>query len=162
MYLLTYLLNPCAYLQTQGELAKRIVSQLLTLMDGLKQRAQVLVIAATNRPNSIDQALRRYGNYYPLMLDGELILLIKTSVSISWSVLLCTKKRKPSSCRQSQSSSSVETRRLYLSSITISTALICSLLTLSHGMQLHCCIAVELCIHEHIINIIFDDCRPIR
>jgi transitional endoplasmic reticulum ATPase len=40
---------------------RRIVSQLLTLMDGLKQRAHVIVMAATNRPNSIDPALRRFG-----------------------------------------------------------------------------------------------------
>ncbi|KAK6023218.1 ATPase, AAA family [Ostertagia ostertagi] len=39
------------------------VSQLLTLMDGLKQRSHVVVIAATNRPNSIDAALRRFGRF---------------------------------------------------------------------------------------------------
>merc|ERR1719240_1456255 len=43
--------------KTNGEVEKRIVSQLLTLMDGMKSRAQVIVIAATNRPNTIDQAL---------------------------------------------------------------------------------------------------------
>ena len=37
------------------------MSQLLTLMDGLKQRAHVIVMAATNRPNNIDPALRRFG-----------------------------------------------------------------------------------------------------
>ena len=37
------------------------MSQLLTLMDGLKQRAHVIVMAATNRPNSVDTALRRFG-----------------------------------------------------------------------------------------------------
>lgn len=42
---------------------RRIVSQLLTLMDGLKQRAHVVVMAATNRPNSIDPALRRFGRF---------------------------------------------------------------------------------------------------
>lgn len=47
--------------QTHGEVERRIVSQLLTLMDGLKQRAHVIVMAATNRPNSIDAALRRFG-----------------------------------------------------------------------------------------------------
>lgn len=40
---------------------RRIVSQLLTLMDGLKQRSHVIVMAATNRPNSVDPALRRFG-----------------------------------------------------------------------------------------------------
>lgn len=49
------------FLQTHGEVERRIVSQLLTLMDGLKQRAHVIVMAATNRPNSIDPALRRFG-----------------------------------------------------------------------------------------------------
>jgi len=49
--------------KTQGEVERRIVSQLLTLMDGIKARAQVIVIAATNRPNSIDPALRRFGRF---------------------------------------------------------------------------------------------------
>ena len=49
--------------KAQGEVSKRIVSQLLTLMDGLKGRGQVIVIAATNRPNSIDPALRRFGRF---------------------------------------------------------------------------------------------------
>jgi transitional endoplasmic reticulum ATPase len=46
-----------------GEVEKRIVSQLLTLMDGLKARGQVVVIAASNRPNAIDPALRRPGRF---------------------------------------------------------------------------------------------------
>lgn len=46
-----------------GEVERRIVSQLLTLMDGMKGRGQVVVIAATNRPNSIDAALRRFGRF---------------------------------------------------------------------------------------------------
>lgn len=49
--------------KTQGEVERRIVSQLLTLMDGLKSRSHVVVIAATNRPNSIDSALRRFGRF---------------------------------------------------------------------------------------------------
>uniref|UniRef100_A0A8R1E0G9 vesicle-fusing ATPase n=1 Tax=Caenorhabditis japonica TaxID=281687 RepID=A0A8R1E0G9_CAEJA len=49
--------------KAHGEVEKRIVSQLLTLMDGLKVRAHVVVIAATNRPNSIDGALRRFGRF---------------------------------------------------------------------------------------------------
>lgn len=49
--------------KTHGEVERRIVSQLLTLMDGLKQRVHVVVIAATNRPNSIDPALRRFGRF---------------------------------------------------------------------------------------------------
>lgn len=46
-----------------GEAERRIVSQLLTLMDGLKGRGNVVVIAATNRPNAIDPALRRPGRF---------------------------------------------------------------------------------------------------
>uniref|UniRef100_A0A5S6QAD7 vesicle-fusing ATPase n=1 Tax=Trichuris muris TaxID=70415 RepID=A0A5S6QAD7_TRIMR len=49
--------------KTHGEVERRIVSQLLTLMDGLKSRSHVIVIAATNRPNSIDAALRRFGRF---------------------------------------------------------------------------------------------------
>uniref|UniRef100_A0A3P8R100 Transitional endoplasmic reticulum ATPase n=1 Tax=Astatotilapia calliptera TaxID=8154 RepID=A0A3P8R100_ASTCA len=49
--------------KTHGEVERRIVSQLLTLMDGLKQRAHVIVMAATNRPNSVDPALRRFGRF---------------------------------------------------------------------------------------------------
>merc|ERR1719265_3028739 len=49
--------------KTNGEVEKRIVSQLLTLMDGINSRAQVVVIAATNRPNTIDPALRRFGRF---------------------------------------------------------------------------------------------------
>ncbi|XP_036952054.1 zgc:136908 isoform X1 [Acanthopagrus latus] len=49
--------------KTHGEVERRIVSQLLTLMDGLKQRAHVVVMAATNRPNSVDSALRRFGRF---------------------------------------------------------------------------------------------------
>merc|ERR1719378_1817940 len=49
--------------KTNGEVEKRVVSQLLTLMDGMKGRGQVVIIAATNRPNTIDQALRRFGRF---------------------------------------------------------------------------------------------------
>jgi transitional endoplasmic reticulum ATPase len=49
--------------KTNGEVEKRIVSQLLTLMDGLKGRSNTVVIGATNRPNSIDGALRRFGRF---------------------------------------------------------------------------------------------------
>jgi len=49
--------------KTNGEVERRIVSQLLTLMDGLKGRANVIVIGATNRPNTIDPALRRFGRF---------------------------------------------------------------------------------------------------
>eukprot|EP01038_Epipyxis_sp_PR26KG_P009016 gene9016-12160_t len=46
-----------------GEVEKRIVSQLLTLMDGIKPTSNVVVIAATNRPNVIEPALRRFGRF---------------------------------------------------------------------------------------------------
>nr|WCZ58301.1 cell division control protein 48 [Paratrimastix eleionoma] len=49
--------------KTNGEVERRIVSQMLTLMDGIKGRSQVIVIGATNRPNSIDPALRRFGRF---------------------------------------------------------------------------------------------------
>ena len=49
--------------KTNGEVEKRIVSQLLTLMDGLKGRSNTVVIGATNRPNAIDPALRRFGRF---------------------------------------------------------------------------------------------------
>ena len=45
------------------EFEKRIVSQLLTLMDGLHSRGEIIVIGATNRPNAIDPALRRPGRF---------------------------------------------------------------------------------------------------
>ncbi|MDY6771153.1 MAG: CDC48 family AAA ATPase [Candidatus Nanohaloarchaea archaeon] len=47
----------------QGEVERRVVSQLLSLMDGLEARENVIVIAATNRPNDIDEALRRPGRF---------------------------------------------------------------------------------------------------
>ena len=49
--------------KVQGEVERRIVSQLLTLMDGLKARGQLIVMGATNRPNAIDLALRRFGRF---------------------------------------------------------------------------------------------------
>ena len=53
----------------QGEAEKRLVAQLLTLMDGLQARANLVVIAATNRPDAIDEALRRPGRF-----DREIII----------------------------------------------------------------------------------------
>ncbi|GGC33646.1 ATPase AAA [Novosphingobium marinum] len=52
-----------------GEAEKRLVAQLLTLMDGLNARSNVVVIAATNRPDAIDEALRRPGRF-----DREIII----------------------------------------------------------------------------------------
>lgn len=52
-----------------GEAEKRLVAQLLTLMDGLKARSNLVVIAATNRPDAIDEALRRPGRF-----DREIVI----------------------------------------------------------------------------------------
>ncbi|OYT42612.1 MAG: AAA family ATPase [Candidatus Aenigmarchaeota archaeon ex4484_224] len=49
--------------EVTGEVERRVVSQLLTLMDGLKSRGKVIVIAATNRPDALDPALRRPGRF---------------------------------------------------------------------------------------------------
>jgi transitional endoplasmic reticulum ATPase len=49
--------------EVSGEQERRIVAQLLSLMDGLESRGKVVVIGATNRPNSIDEALRRPGRF---------------------------------------------------------------------------------------------------
>ncbi|MDW7726860.1 MAG: CDC48 family AAA ATPase [Candidatus Methanoperedens sp.] len=49
--------------EVTGEVERRVVAQLLSLMDGLKARGQVIVIAATNRPDAIDLALRRGGRF---------------------------------------------------------------------------------------------------
>jgi len=49
--------------ETRGEVERRVVAQLLTMMDGLKARRNVVVIGATNRPNAIDPALRRPGRF---------------------------------------------------------------------------------------------------
>ncbi len=49
--------------EVTGEVERRVVSQLLTLLDGLKKRGKVILIAATNRPNAVDPALRRGGRF---------------------------------------------------------------------------------------------------
>ena len=49
--------------EVSGDVEKRIVSQLLTLMDGLEARGKLVVIGATNRPNALDPALRRPGRF---------------------------------------------------------------------------------------------------
>src|SRR5437899_8013039 len=49
--------------EVTGEVERRVVSQLLSLMDGLEARGKIIVIAATNRPNAIDPALRRPGRF---------------------------------------------------------------------------------------------------
>ena len=49
--------------ETKGDVEKRVVAQLLSLMDGLKSRGKVIVIAATNMPQVLDQALRRPGRF---------------------------------------------------------------------------------------------------
>ena len=49
--------------EVTGEVERRVVAQLLTLMDGLKERGRVIVIGATNRPDALDPALRRPGRF---------------------------------------------------------------------------------------------------
>ncbi|RDE15476.1 MAG: AAA family ATPase [Candidatus Thorarchaeota archaeon] len=55
--------------EVTGEVERRVVAQLLALMDGLASRGEVIVIGATNRPDDIDEALRRPGRF-----DREIIL----------------------------------------------------------------------------------------
>ena len=55
--------------QVTGEAEKRLTAQLLTLMDGLEKRTNLVVIAATNRPEAIDEALRRPGRF-----DREIVI----------------------------------------------------------------------------------------
>lgn len=59
--------------EVRGEVEKRVVSQLLALMDGLEQREQVVVIGATNIPDALDPALRRGGRF-----DREISIPIPT------------------------------------------------------------------------------------
>src|SRR5204863_5122817 len=55
--------------QETGETDKRLVAQLLTLLDGLEPRPNLVVIAATNRPEALDEALRRPGRF-----DREIVV----------------------------------------------------------------------------------------
>ena len=55
--------------QVTGEAEKRLVAQLLTLMDGIEARANLVVMAATNRPDAMDEALRRPGRF-----DREIVI----------------------------------------------------------------------------------------
>ena len=55
--------------EVHGEVERRVVAQLLSLMDGLKGRGKVIVIGATNRPDAIDPALRRPGRF-----DREIVV----------------------------------------------------------------------------------------
>ncbi|XP_010035971.2 cell division control protein 48 homolog E [Eucalyptus grandis] len=75
--------------KTQGEIETRIVSQLLKLMDGLNSHAHVKVIGATNQPNSIDPALRRFGRF-----DTEIEVGIPDEVGRLEVLRIHTKKMK--------------------------------------------------------------------
>ena len=75
--------------KTQGEVERRIVSQLLTLMDGLKPQNHVIVIGATNRPNVLDPALRRFGRF-----DRELDLGIPDGIGRLEILQVKTKKMR--------------------------------------------------------------------
>uniref|UniRef100_A0A2N9GCD9 AAA+ ATPase domain-containing protein n=1 Tax=Fagus sylvatica TaxID=28930 RepID=A0A2N9GCD9_FAGSY len=75
--------------KTSGEIERRIVSQLLTLMDGVNSRAHVIVIGATNRPNSIDPALRRFGRF-----DKEIDIGVPDEIGRLEVLRIHTKKMK--------------------------------------------------------------------
>uniref|UniRef100_A0A2N9IEB3 AAA+ ATPase domain-containing protein n=1 Tax=Fagus sylvatica TaxID=28930 RepID=A0A2N9IEB3_FAGSY len=75
--------------KTGGEIERRIVSQLLTLMDGVNSRAHVIVIGATNRPNSIDPALRRFGRF-----DKEIDIGVPDEIGRLEVLRIHTKKMK--------------------------------------------------------------------
>jgi transitional endoplasmic reticulum ATPase len=60
--------------EAKGEVERRIVAQLLTLMDGLEPRRNVVVIGATNRVNALDEALRRPGRF-----DREIVIGVPDS-----------------------------------------------------------------------------------
>ena len=60
--------------KVKDEVLRRVVATLLTLMDGLNSSANIMVIGATNRPNTIDPALRRSGR-----LDAELLIPVRVS-----------------------------------------------------------------------------------
>jgi transitional endoplasmic reticulum ATPase len=71
--------------EVTGEVERRVVAQLLTMMDGLEERGQVVVIGATNRLDAIDPALRRPGRFdreieigVPIEIDRSEILMIHT------------------------------------------------------------------------------------
>ena len=75
--------------KTNGEVERRIVSQLLTLMDGLKSRSHVIVMGATNQPNNIDPALRRFGRF-----DREIDIGVPNEVGRLEVLRIHTKKMK--------------------------------------------------------------------
>lgn len=75
--------------KASGEVEKRVVSQLLTLMDGIKGRGHVVIIAATNRPNTIDQALRRFGRF-----DRELDIGVPDEIGRMEILRIHTRKMK--------------------------------------------------------------------
>eukprot|EP00764_Aduncisulcus_paluster_P001618 gnl/Carplike_NY0171/1234_a1663_1507.p1 GENE.gnl/Carplike_NY0171/1234_a1663_1507~~gnl/Carplike_NY0171/1234_a1663_1507.p1 ORF type:complete len:811 (-),score=338.94 gnl/Carplike_NY0171/1234_a1663_1507:72-2423(-) len=75
--------------KVHGEVEKRIVSQLLTLMDGMKARSNVIVIGATNRPNVIDPALRRFGRF-----DKEINISIPDETGRQEILLIHTRNMK--------------------------------------------------------------------
>ena len=75
--------------KTGGEVERRIVSQLLTLMNSVNSRAHVIVIGATNRPNSIDPVLRRFGRF-----DKEIDIGVPDEIGRLEVLRIHTKKMK--------------------------------------------------------------------
>ena len=87
--------------KTHGNVKRKIVSQLLTLMDGLKQRSHIIVIAATNRPNSVDPALRRFRRFDRDLEDEQLDVEVLDTLAVSqenfhWAL----SKNNPSALRE--------------------------------------------------------------
>ena len=84
--------------EVQGEVERRVVSQLLTMMDGLKSRGKVVVIGATNRPNALDEALRRPGRFDRELeisvpgKEGRLQILKIHTRNVPMSILQCHKR----------------------------------------------------------------------
>ena len=76
--------------EVTGEVERRVVSQMLSLMDGLEARGKVIVISATNRPNAIDPALRRPGRF-----DREIEIKVPDKKGRNFQFLLFTQEICP-------------------------------------------------------------------
>ena len=73
----------------QDETMRRVVTTLLTEMDGIKSKKQVIVIGATNRPNSLDSALRRAGRF-----DSEIVIGVPSQKGRLEILQIMTRKQK--------------------------------------------------------------------
>ena len=75
--------------KVQDETMRRVVTTLLTEMDGIKSKAHVIVIGATNRPNSLDGALRRAGRF-----DSEIVIGVPSQKGRLEILQIMTRKQK--------------------------------------------------------------------